>query len=73
MSTISSVEIDGEKLRRFRESRLWTRRDLAEMAAISEDQVGRIERGATKKPQMGTIKKLVAALDIEPGEILKDA
>lgn len=69
MPTTTPIKFDGEKLRLLREQRLWTRHELGKRAGMHPDNVGRIERGDTKKPQMGTIRKLVEALDIDPSEL----
>jgi transcriptional regulator with XRE-family HTH domain len=68
--TITSVKVDGHKVRMLREQKLWTREDLAERANVSPDQIGRIERGVTKTPQMRTVRGLVDALGVEPSELM---
>jgi transcriptional regulator with XRE-family HTH domain len=64
------VRVDGQKLRKLREQKLWTREELGERARVSADQIGRIERGVTTNPQMRTIRGLVKALDVNPTELL---
>jgi transcriptional regulator with XRE-family HTH domain len=66
------VEIDGRKLRRLREMRLWTREELGEKSGVSPDQIGRIERGTTRAPQMRTVRGLVAALEVEPTALMAE-
>jgi HTH-type transcriptional regulator, competence development regulator len=70
MPTMEVVRVDGQKLRKLREQKLWTREELGEMAGVSADQIGRIERGVTTNPQMRTIRGLVKALDVDPTEPL---
>ncbi len=70
MPTISPMRVDGEKLRKLREQRLWSREDLANSSKVSLDQIGRIERGVTKNPQMRTVRKLVEALNVDPSELV---
>ena len=70
MPTMATVRIDGQKVRRLREQKLWTREDLAVRANVSPDQIGRIERGVTASPQMRTVRGLVEALEVRPSELL---
>lgn len=71
MPTIRSVRIDGKKLKRLRERRLWTREDLSSRSGVSADQIGLIERGVTESPHMRTVRGLVEALGVEPHELIK--
>jgi transcriptional regulator with XRE-family HTH domain len=70
MPTMEAVRVDGTKLRKLREQKLWTREELGERAGVSADQIGRIERGVTTNPQMRTIRGLVKALDVDPTKLL---
>ncbi|PLS84900.1 MAG: XRE family transcriptional regulator [Actinobacteria bacterium] len=70
MPTIAGVKI-GTKLRRLREARLLTQAQLGEAAGVHRDQVSRIERDEVE-PRFSTIKKLAAALDVEPSELIGD-
>jgi transcriptional regulator with XRE-family HTH domain len=72
MPTMATMRIDGQKVRRLREQKLWTREDLAKRADVSPDQVGRIERGVTASPQMRTVRGLVDALEVEPAELMSE-
>lgn len=71
MSTIDVVKIDGEKLKRLRQERLLSREELAKKAGTHRDHIGRLERGEITDPQMRTIRKLVAALDVEAADLLE--
>ena len=51
-----------------RRERLQTIRELADRAGISTRTVLRIEHGV-QSPQLGTIKKLAAALGVDPREV----
>jgi len=63
------VKIDPEKVKRLREERVLSQRDLAKRARISQGTVWRIENGfAEVHPR--TIRRLAAALDVEPGELM---
>ena len=68
---MGAVKIDGEKLRKLRQERLLSREELAEKAGTHRDHVGRLERGEIKDPHMRTIRNLVAALGVRPGDILE--
>lgn len=67
---IGDVEVDAKKLRALRNRRVLTLRELAEKAGVSKDTVSRIEREGTAYP--ATIRKLAAALNVDPGELVKE-
>ncbi len=72
MPTIEAVKIDGEKLREIRRSRFLTRDELAEMSGVARDHIGRLERGEIPgESRMGTIRKLAAALEVDPAELVR--
>ena len=72
MPIMAAVEVDGDKLRKIRERRLWSRPELAEKVGMDPDHIGRIERGVTKSPRMANIRALAAALEVEASDFLKD-
>ncbi len=72
MPTIVDVKVNGEKLRRLREQRLLSRAELAEAAGLHRDHIGRLERGITEVPRMGTVRGLAKALEAVPSEFLDD-
>ena len=53
----------GRRVRKFREERCLTQEALAEAAGVSVPYVSHIERGI-KKPSLGTLLRLSAALDV---------
>ena len=55
-------------LREVRVGRLLSIRGLAQLAGVSPQTVQLVEGGRVL-PQPGTIRKLAAALEVEPGEI----
>ena len=59
-------------LRRARERALLTQAELAERAGIQRATVNRIETGATAA-RFTTVRKLAAALDIDPTELMAPA
>ena len=72
MTTIGAEmpRIDREKLRRLREERFLSHRELAKIAGVSPTTVLTLERREDVEPQRRTIRKLAKALDIEPAELL---
>ncbi|MBA3423978.1 MAG: helix-turn-helix transcriptional regulator [Rubrobacter sp.] len=69
MPTMDAVKI-GEKLRQLRERNLLTQAELGAAAGVSRDQVSRIERDEVD-PRFSTIRKLAAALGVDPRELTK--
>ena len=70
MPTMDAMKIGG-KLRRLRERRLLTQAELGDLAGVNRDQVSRIERDEVD-PRFSTIRKLAAALDVDPSELVED-
>jgi transcriptional regulator with XRE-family HTH domain len=63
------VDVDAEALRRLREGYPLTVRELAERSGISHNTITIIEnRHRTANPS--TIRKLAAALGVEPSELM---
>lgn len=69
MDIMQPVKI-GQRLRETRISRFLTQAELAEAAGVHVDQVGRIERDEVE-PRLSTIRKLAAALGVEPSELVR--
>lgn len=57
-------------LKELRESQFLTQRELAEKSGVGIATIVRIEKG-TRRPTFSTIKRLAAALDVEPSELAK--
>jgi transcriptional regulator with XRE-family HTH domain len=57
------------RLRLLRQRRLLTIEQLAERANVNKNTISRIENGADA-PQSATIRKLAAALDVEPTDLM---
>ena len=55
-------------LKRARTARLLTVRDLAAAAGVSTHTVHEVETGK-RPPRFGTIKRLSAALEVDPAEV----
>jgi transcriptional regulator with XRE-family HTH domain len=64
------VRVDAAALRRLREGYPLTVRELAERSGISHNTITMIEnRHRTANPS--TVRKLSAALGVEPGELME--
>jgi DNA-binding XRE family transcriptional regulator len=64
------MEVDVAKLKRFREDRVLSQRELARMAGLTHVTVWRLENGYTEA-QAQTIRKLAEVLGVEPRELTK--
>ncbi|MBI4185994.1 MAG: helix-turn-helix transcriptional regulator [Chloroflexi bacterium] len=60
------------RLRKVRESRFMTQRELAVKAKVGVCTIVRIEK-AQQVPTFKTIKKLAAALNVEPSEFVNNS
>jgi transcriptional regulator with XRE-family HTH domain len=68
------MEVNVEKLRGLRRQRVMTLRELQEKSGVAHKTIWRLENGRGGA-QPRTIRKLAAALDVEPQELIaeKDA
>ena len=66
---LDTVLYIGDRLRELRKRSLLTQEQLAEKSGVGVTTIVRIERNQVE-PQGRTIRKLAAALDIEPAELL---
>ena len=57
------------RLKELREGRFLSQRDLAEKAGVNAVTIARLE-GGKQEPTFRTIRKLAAALGVEPGELV---
>ncbi len=62
----------GENLKRLRTLRALTQVELAEKARVTPATVVRIERNQAE-PHMSTLRKLAAALGVDPAELVRGA
>ena len=69
MGTHTLVRIDGEKLRRLRERRLWLIGDLAEKSGVHRNLISTYENGKSGA-HPDTIRKLANALSVDPTELV---
>ncbi len=64
------TEVDGTKLKKLRESRAFSVRDLAEEADVSTDTITAYEKNR-RKAWPRNVRKLAGALGVEPHELMK--
>src|SRR4028118_78321 len=60
----------GRTLGEVREARMWAQVRLAQEAGVSPTTVSGIESGRISRPHFGTLRKLAAALEVEPERLL---
>ena len=58
-------------MREVRRSRLLTQQMLAEISGVAQPTIHRLENDK-QEPQFGTIRKLAAALGVDPLELVED-
>jgi transcriptional regulator with XRE-family HTH domain len=66
----SLVAYIGSQLKRLRDERFLSHRELARLAGVSPTTVLSIEKNETE-PQRRTIRKLASALGVEPSELVE--
>lgn len=66
------MRLVGEKLRRAREAKILSHRELAILAGLSPTTVIKLETGGVSTPHAKTIRKLASALEIDARELLED-
>jgi transcriptional regulator with XRE-family HTH domain len=64
------MEIDVQKLKRLREDRVLSQRELARMAHLAYGTVWRLENGFPEA-RTSTIRKIAEVLGVEPRELVK--
>ncbi len=62
--------VSADKLRRLRNERLLSQRELAEKAGLSPTTILKLEAGRVEESHPRTVRKLVQALDVKPAELL---
>jgi transcriptional regulator with XRE-family HTH domain len=67
---MQAVVFIGDRLKDLRVRRALTQEELAAKAGIGKNTVNRIERNQAE-PHMSTLRKLAAALGVEPSELVK--
>ncbi len=67
---LDRMEIDAIRLRQLREERALSLRELEQLAGVSYNTIWRIEDGRRKQAHPRTIRKLAAALGVQPQELV---
>jgi transcriptional regulator with XRE-family HTH domain len=62
----------GGVRRDARLAKFLSRDELANASGIRRDHIGRLERGYEGESRPPTVRKLAAALDVDPRELLAD-
>jgi transcriptional regulator with XRE-family HTH domain len=62
--------ISGDSLRKVRDKRLLSQRELAERAGLSPTTILKLESGRVDEPHPRTIRKLADALEVDPAELV---
>jgi transcriptional regulator with XRE-family HTH domain len=63
--------ISGDRLRKVRDKRLLSQRELAERAGLSPTTILKLESGRVDEPHPRTIRKLADALEVDPDELVR--
>lgn len=61
----------GRNLRRAREQRELTQEDVSERSGVHATEVSRIEAGK-RDPRVSTLERLAKAVEVSPGELLRE-
>lgn len=67
---LAEVLYIGERLRETRKRKLLTQEELAERSGVGVATIIRIERDQVE-PRGSTIRKLAAALEVDPAELVR--
>ena len=65
------MEVNRDKLRALRAQRVMTLGELSKESGVTLNTVWRLESGYNKGARPSTIRKLAAALGVEPSELVK--
>ncbi len=69
---MSTKNILGENVRKYRELNNWSQEELAEAAHLHRTYISGIERGI-RNPTLFIIYQLAAALNVEPSKLLSES
>jgi transcriptional regulator with XRE-family HTH domain len=67
------MTINGETLRRYRESKNFSQSELKERSGVSKKTISRIELGEVTRPNKETKRRLAKALEIDVSDLAKPA
>ena len=65
------MEINRDKLRALRAHHVMTLDELSKESGVTLNTIWRLESGYNKSARPSTIRKLAAALGVEPSELVK--
>jgi transcriptional regulator with XRE-family HTH domain len=65
------ARISGDRLRKVRDKRLLSQRELAEKAGLSPTTILKLESGRVDEPHPRTVRKLAVALGVDPDELVR--
>ena len=66
------MEVDAVELKRLREERVLSQRELARMAGLTHQTVWRYENGSTNAHPR-TIRKIAGVIGVQPKDLVKTA
>lgn len=66
------MEVDHTKLRRLRQERALSVRELSEKAGVSTETIYSLEHGRREWAWPRTVRRLAQALEVEPKELMKE-
>lgn len=69
---LREMKFIGAKLKRLREERFLSHRELAAKAGVSPTTVINLENSKAPKPHPRTIRKLAEGLQVEPSALTED-
>ena len=65
------IAVDGAKLRRLRREKALSQQDLLRITGVAQATLSDLE-GGKRQARASTLRKLAAALDVEPKELMKE-
>ena len=60
----------GEEMKRLRNERFLSQRDLARKAGVSPTTIMHLETGESVDPRLSTVRKVAEALEIDPNSLV---
>jgi transcriptional regulator with XRE-family HTH domain len=69
VAKLLAMEVNVQRLRKLRQTRVLTLRELEEESGVSYNTIWRLENGY-RQARPSTIRKLAAALGVEPTDLI---
>jgi len=66
-----AIIIDGNKVRKLREGKYYSQRELSRMANVSNETIARVESEGEAPVLGATMRKLAKALEVNPDDLVK--